>query len=40
MRARTSAPALDALEADLALFAQLERLDAAGVHELCPLLKG
>jgi D-arginine dehydrogenase len=31
--------ALDALEADLSLFAQLERLDARGVHELCPLLK-
>ena len=31
--------ALDALEAELALFAQLERLDRAGVHELCPLLR-
>lgn len=31
--------ALDALEADIAPFATLERLDAAGVHELCPLLK-
>jgi D-arginine dehydrogenase len=31
--------ALDALEAELSLFAQLERLDASGVHELCPLLK-
>ena len=31
--------ALDQLEADLSAFAQLERLDAAGVHELCPLLK-
>jgi len=31
--------ALDRLEADLSAFAQLERLDAAGVHELCPLLK-
>ena len=31
--------ALDALEADLSHFAQLERLDARGVHELCPLLK-
>ena len=32
-------PALDALEAELALFVRLERLDARGVHELCPLLK-
>ena len=31
--------ALDALEADIAPFAQLERLDARGVAELCPLLK-
>src|SRR5690242_6923797 len=31
--------ALDALDADIAPFATLERLDAAGVHELCPLLK-
>jgi D-arginine dehydrogenase len=31
--------ALDQLGADLSAFAQLERLDAAGVHELCPLLK-
>jgi D-arginine dehydrogenase len=31
--------ALDQLEADISLFAKLERLDAAGVHELCPLLK-
>jgi len=31
--------ALDALEAELALFASLDRLDARGVHELCPLLK-
>jgi len=31
--------ALDQLEADLSAFAQLERLDAIGVHELCPLLK-
>jgi D-arginine dehydrogenase len=31
--------ALDQLEADLSHFAELERLDAAGVHELCPLLK-
>jgi len=32
--------ALDALEAEMAPFAELERLDARGVHELCPLLKG
>jgi D-arginine dehydrogenase len=31
--------ALDALEAQISLFARLERLDAAGVRELCPLLK-
>jgi D-arginine dehydrogenase len=31
--------ALDQLEADISLFAKLERLDSAGVHELCPLLK-
>ena len=31
--------ALDQLEADLSTFAQLERLDAVGVHQLCPLLK-
>ena len=31
--------ALDVLEAELSLFAQLERLDTRGVHELCPLLK-
>jgi D-arginine dehydrogenase len=31
--------ALDALESELSLFAKLERLDARGVHELCPLLK-
>ena len=31
--------ALDALEADIAPFARLERLDARGVTELCPLLK-
>jgi D-arginine dehydrogenase len=31
--------ALDALERELSLFVQLERLDARGVHELCPLLK-
>lgn len=30
---------LDALEAELSIFAKLERLDAEGVHELCPLLK-
>jgi D-arginine dehydrogenase len=31
--------ALDALEREISLFAPLERLDAQGVHELCPLLK-
>ena len=31
--------ALDALATDLAPFAKLERLDAQGVHALCPLLK-
>ena len=31
--------ALDALAAEISLFASLERLDARGVHELCPLLK-
>jgi D-arginine dehydrogenase len=31
--------ALDALDAELSLFVALERLDARGVHELCPLLK-
>jgi D-arginine dehydrogenase len=31
--------ALDALDAEISLFAKLERLDARGVHELCPLLK-
>ena len=31
--------ALDALDAELSLFAKLERLDAQGVHALCPLLK-
>jgi D-arginine dehydrogenase len=31
--------ALDGLEAELSAFAALERLDARGVHELCPLLK-
>jgi len=30
---------LDALEAELSSFAVLERLDAKGVHDLCPLLK-
>jgi D-arginine dehydrogenase len=30
--------ALDALDAEISPFAKLERLDAAGVHELCPLL--
>jgi D-arginine dehydrogenase len=30
--------ALDALEAELSLFAELERLDEQGVRELCPLL--
>lgn len=31
--------ALDALEAELSLFAALDRLDARGVAELCPLLR-
>lgn len=31
--------ALNALEAELSTFAKLERLDARGVHDLCPLLK-
>jgi D-arginine dehydrogenase len=31
--------ALDQLESDISLFAELERLNAAGVHELCPLLR-
>ena len=31
---------LDALEAEISLFAKLERLDEKGVHELCPLLRG
>lgn len=31
--------AIDALEVDISTFAPLERLDAAGVHRLCPLLK-
>jgi D-arginine dehydrogenase len=30
---------LDALEAEIAVFAELERLDERGVHELCPLLR-
>jgi D-arginine dehydrogenase len=30
---------LDALDAEIAPFAKLERLDGRGVHELCPLLK-
>ena len=29
---------LDALDAEIAPFAELERLDGAGVHQLCPLL--
>jgi D-arginine dehydrogenase len=29
---------LDSLEAELSLFAALDRLDSKGVHELCPLL--
>lgn len=32
-------PELDALEADIRQFAELERLDSKGVHELCPILK-
>ena len=31
--------ALDALESEISQFAELDRLDANGVHELCPLLK-
>jgi D-arginine dehydrogenase len=31
--------ALDKLDAEISLFAKLERLDAAAVHALCPLLK-
>ena len=31
--------ALDKLDSEISLFAELERLDAAGVHALCPLLK-
>ena len=30
---------LDALEAEISPFAELERLDAKGIHELCPLLR-
>lgn len=30
---------LDALYEELAIFAELERLDARGVHQLCPLLR-
>jgi D-arginine dehydrogenase len=32
--------ALDALDAEISRFAELDRLDARDVHELCPLLKG
>jgi D-arginine dehydrogenase len=31
--------ALEKLDAEISLFANLERLDALGVHKLCPLLK-
>src|SRR6476660_9564770 len=31
--------ALEALDAEISPFAELDRLDAAGVHELCPLLR-
>jgi D-arginine dehydrogenase len=31
--------ALDALQADIRLFAEIDRLDARAVHKLCPLLK-
>lgn len=31
--------ALDTLQAEISLFADLERLDAKGIHDLCPLLK-
>lgn len=31
--------ALEALAAEISLFATVERLDARGVHEMCPLLK-
>ena len=32
--------ALDRLEGEIARFAEIERLDARGVHQLCPLLNG
>jgi D-arginine dehydrogenase len=32
-------PALDRLDTEISSFAKLERLDAAGVHALCPLLR-
>lgn len=32
-------PALDALQSELSAFAEVERLDARDVHELCPLLR-
>jgi D-arginine dehydrogenase len=32
-------PALDALDAEISVFAKLERLDAGSVHALCPLLR-
>lgn len=35
----TELAALDALASDLSAFAELERLDRNGVHELCPLLR-
>jgi D-arginine dehydrogenase len=31
--------ALEALDAELSLFVKLDRLDAAAIHDLCPLLK-
>src|SRR3954471_1976955 len=34
------AEALNRLDAEISQFAQLERLDAEGVHALCPLLRG
>ena len=39
MRATRSRPALDALEREISLFAEIERLDAAQFHELCPFSK-
>ena len=39
MRARTSAPSSMRSTRRFRPFAELERLDAAGVHELCPLLR-